>query len=179
MSAHGLVGHALPIVMVLEDGAANQYPEVRIYAGGAHQPTAVLTMQHILDGRYEAQFIPQYVGVYSAVFRVFSDEARTIESIYYSREVEQIFVTQSGLDDLASKLIRVLGLTHENVFIDNTVYDQQGQLITARVRLFDSKEHVEMATDGGTEDAGLIATYNVQSQYESLGRMSTYRMIKQ
>jgi len=80
---------------------------------------------------------------------------------------------------IAVQITRVLGLEHENAFLDNTTYDSNGQLLALRLRIFDSKTNAEAAQDGGSETTGLIATYTVESEYESLGRMKFYRMVKQ
>jgi len=176
MSVAATVGVSVPIVMILEDGNDSQFPVAEIYAPGGTTPLDTLDLEHKARGRYEAEYTPTDVGVLSSVFIVYADAGRTIENIYYTREVEQIFVTASGIDDLAAKLIRVLGLVHENAFIDNTVHDSFGQLVAARVRIFDSKAHVELATDGGSETLGLIATYQIETTYESDCRMGSYRV---
>lgn len=80
---------------------------------------------------------------------------------------------------LAVQVTRVLGLEHENAFIDNTTYDDDGQLLSSRVRIFDSRANAEAAEDGGSETTGLIATYTVEAEYESVGKMKFYRMVKQ
>ena len=82
------------------------------------------------------------------------------------------------LADNVERLIRALGLAHENAFMDNTVYDSYGSLTSARLRIFDSKTNVEAATDGGSETTGLIETYEIEAVYESEGRVGTYRMKK-
>lgn len=178
MGVSGTVGNSIPIVMILEDGNVLQYPQARIYASGATTPLAVLDMDHKELGRYEAEFTPSIADVYSAVFIVYSDAIHTIENIVYTREVEQVLVTNDSIDDLAAKLLRILGLVHENAFIDNTVHDGFGNLVAARVRLFDSKANADLATDGGSETTGLVATYEVETAYEAECRMGTYRMTK-
>ena len=178
MSVSATTGNAVPIVMVLEDGTEDQFPQVRIYTAGGTTPLSTLDMPHKHLGRYEVDFTPSTKGVFSAVFIVFSDAAHTIENIKFTREVEQIFVTDDGLDDLATKILRALGLLHENSFIDNTVFDAFGQLVAARLRAFDSAANVDAATDGGSETTGLIATYEVVSVYEAQSRMGTYKMKK-
>lgn len=178
MGVSGTVGNPIPIVMVLEDGNVLQYPQARIYASGAVAPTVVLDLDHKELGRYEAEFTPSVADVYSAVFIVYSDASHTIENIVYTREVEQVLVTNDGIDDLAAKLLRILGLVHENAFIDNTVHDGFGNLVAARVRLFETKADADAATDGGSETAGLVATYEVETAYEAECRMGTYRMTK-
>jgi len=162
--------------MILEDGNTAQYPQAEIYAAAGITPLETLSLAHTARGRYEASYTPAAVGVFSAVFIVYSDSGHSIENITYTREIEQIFVSQAGLDDLAAKLIRILGLVHENAFIDDTTHDPFGQLLTARVRIFDSKANVEAATDGGSETTGLIATYQIETTYENECRMGTYRV---
>lgn len=162
--------------MVLEDGNSSMYPQAEIYAAGGTVPITTLDLLHKAKGRYEASWTPATVGVYSALFITYSDSGHLVESIVYSREIEQVFVSQENVDDLAAKIVRILGLVHENAFIDNTVHDSFGQLVAARVRLFDSKANVELATDGGSETTGLIATYQIETTYENECRMGTYRV---
>jgi hypothetical protein len=80
---------------------------------------------------------------------------------------------------ITTQLTRVLGLEHENAFIDNTIHDAFGQLTTSRIRIFDSKANANNATDGGAETTGLIATYTMTAVYEAAGRMKFYRMVKE
>lgn len=178
MSVSATVGTAVPIAMVLEDGDETQYPRAFIYAQGGTTPVATLDLGHKALGRYEADWTPSVAGVFAAVFIVYSDALHTVESIVYTREIEQVFVTQDGIDDLAAKIARILGLVHENAFIDNTVHDALGSLVAARIRIFDSKANVEAATDGGSETTGLIATYEIETTYEADCRMGSYRVKK-
>ena len=87
---------------------------------------------------------------------------------------------QSSVDDLSASIVRLLGLNHENAYIDNTTFDPGGQLIQSRIRLYDSKANVENATDGGDyllvpESVGLVAVYQMDADYEAFGRMKSYR----
>lgn len=76
-------------------------------------------------------------------------------------------------------ITRLLGLANENTFIDNTVFDGDGQIIEARVRMFDSKTNAEAATDGGSETTGLLETYTAKTDWESVGRMQSYRLVRE
>lgn len=175
MSVPATVGTAVPLAMILEDGNVAQFPQAEIYAAGGTLPLSVLDLVHKAQGRYEASWTPPLVGVYAAIFIVYSDAAHTIENIVYTREIEQIFATSASMDDLAAMIARVLGLVHENAFIDETVFDAFGQLETCRIRIYDSKEHVELATDGGSETLGLVASYYMEADYRAAGRLKTYR----
>lgn len=179
MSVPAKVGDPVPLVMILEDGNENQHPQAEIYAAGATVPTATVDLPHKVKGRYEGSWTPSVVGPFSAVFITYSDAAHTIENIVYVRAVEQIFVTQSDVDDLAAAVVRLLGLNHENAFIDNTDFDVMNQLIYCRIRLFDSKTNAENATDGGSETTGLIATYTMEAEHEGAGKLKTYRYVKE
>lgn len=178
MALPATVGTPVPIVMILEDGSETQYPQVELYAPGATVPLVVVDLPHKVKGRYEASWTPPSADVYSAHFFVYADAGHTIENIVYVRAIEQIVATNSSIDDLAAKIIRALGLLHENAFIDNTVHDALGSLVAARIRLFDSKANVEAATDGGSETTGLVATYEIETTYEADCRMGTYRVKK-
>jgi len=82
-------------------------------------------------------------------------------------------------NDIYDLVVRDLGLSQENIFIDNTVYDGDGQLTGSRVRIFDSKANCDAATDGGSETTGLIATYTQGSVWEALSRFGTYRQTRE
>ena len=77
-----------------------------------------------------------------------------------------------------TKIIRLLGLNHENAFIDNTDFDVMNQLIACRVRLYNSKTNAEAAQDGDNYVTGLVATYTVEAVHEGEGKLKTYRYVK-
>ena len=87
-------------------------------------------------------------------------------------------VGTGSMSGIYAMIQRVLGLTQENVFIDNTVYDSDGQLINSRVRIFDSKANCDAATDGGTETTGLIATYEQTTAWEALNQFRIYKQTR-
>jgi hypothetical protein len=179
MSIPATVGNTVVFALVLENGETDFYPQAEVYASGDTVPTATVDLSHLVKGRYEGSWVPSAVGAYTAQFFTYVDPAHTVESVVYTREAEQVFVTENSADDVAAAITRVLGLVHENAFIDNTVFDASSQLITARLRIFDSKTNAQAATDGGVETAGLVATYTIEADYEAAGRMKQYRMVKE
>ena len=78
--------------------------------------------------------------------------------------------------DMVAKMLRVLGLNHENAFIDNMVLDADNQLTSARIRIYDSKANADAATDGDNYTTGLIASYTMESSYTAVGKPDTYRV---
>jgi hypothetical protein len=181
MTIPAAVGEPVLLSLTLADDSDNMYPQAKIYEGASSTLVDTIDLDHTILGKYEAEWNPTTVGTYTAVFSIFSDAGHTVEltPFVYSREVEQIIVMYNSNDDLASLVSRVLGLVHENAFIDNTVFDANGQLISARVRVYDSKTNVQAATDGGSEMTGLLYTYTIESEYELPGRMKQYRMMKE
>jgi hypothetical protein len=178
MSHPGKVNSPVRLIVNLDDGAENQYPQAEINAYGGTTPLAIVDLEHRAKGRYEGSWTPISTGNYSAQFFIYSDGAHTIQNIAYTQELEQLFITSSDVDDLATAIIRLLGLNHENAFIDNTDFDAFGQLTSARIRLFDSKANAQLATDGGSETTGLIAVYTMSADYEGAGRMKSYRYVR-
>lgn len=177
MSVPARVNQAAKLAMVIDNGLTGLYPQAEIYSGGTLVTT--VDLNDYGKGRYEGDWTPTSVGTYSALFSVYQDAGHTVELTPFviSREMEQIFVSQSDVDDLASSIARMLGLVHENAFIDNTEYDVNSMLVSARVRVYDSKTNAQSATDGGSEATGLIATYTIAAAYEGPGEMKTYRMV--
>lgn len=95
----------------------------------------------------------------------------------YSKDVWEweFDVITGDLTDVYDMLRRVLGLSQENIFIDNTVFGPNGQLIQSRVRIFDTEANCNAATDGGSETTGLLATYNQTTVWEAVNQFKTYR----
>lgn len=73
--------------------------------------------------------------------------------------------------DNNQSLKRVLGLAHENIFIDNPVYDNDGNLTSARVRIYSN------SSDVGTSN-GVIGAYQITAPSSAPGRFITWKQIK-
>ena len=71
-----------------------------------------------------------------------------------------------SINDLA---LRILGLNHENIFIDELVYDGNSNLVSSRVRTYST------ATDVGT-NTNVIATYNMTSTYTG-NNLDTFQVV--
>lgn len=61
---------------------------------------------------------------------------------------------------LGTQLTRALGLMHENSVLDQTIYDSSNNLISGRLRIYNSK-----ANASGATSTGLIATYTISATY--------------
>ena len=121
------------------------------------------------SGEYKVSFTPDTEGVWNV--QILADFNKDV----WGREY---IAAEGGQQDVLDKLNRILGLSHENIFIDNTVYDADTQLVLARVRLFDSKTNCDLATDGGSETTGLLADYSITTTWEGLNQFKVYKQTR-
>jgi hypothetical protein len=75
------------------------------------------------------------------------------------------------INEINNNLKRVLGLMHENIFIDQTVYDEHGNLQSARVRIYSQSSSV-----GGDND--VIGTYTIASSSSETGKFDRWAQVK-
>jgi hypothetical protein len=75
------------------------------------------------------------------------------------------------LKQTSDGLKRALGLLHENIYIDNPMYDKNNNLITARVRIYSEPGSI------GT-DNNVIGTYLISSDGTDPGKFNNWSQIK-
>ena len=75
-----------------------------------------------------------------------------------------------SLKQILDLIQRTLGLTQENHYIDNTIFET-GKLKSARIRIYSDSASV------GTS-SNVIATYNISVTYDANGNMETYKTTK-
>lgn len=81
-----------------------------------------------------------------------------------------VYVEETDIGTLTEMMKRILGLTQENFFIDQTNYDQEGNLVSSRIRIYENSVNV------GTNN-GIIATYQAEAGYNN-GLLQAYRVRK-
>jgi hypothetical protein len=67
----------------LSDGATDQYPRAYLYRGGTFE--VAISLAHAGQGLYTGVWLPSTAANYEAVFIVYTDPPRTVESPYYER----------------------------------------------------------------------------------------------
>jgi hypothetical protein len=140
-----------------------------LWRDGAVKAISVNINEIGTSGEYKVDFIPDQEGFWKLEILV-----------DYNKDTfafEYVTVT-NDFDDLYAGIRRLLGLSHENAFIDNTVHDPDSQLLSARVRIFDSKANCDLATDGGSETTGLIATYTITTVYDGVNEFGTFKQVR-
>ncbi len=83
----------------------------------------------------------------------------------------QVVSLDTLIDTLTEMVARDLGLNNENTYIDNTVFDTDGNLTSARVRSYSVAGSVGTASD-------VLATYTITAVGTGEGMFSTWKMVK-
>ncbi len=107
------------------------------------------------NGNYKYSFIPNMNGIWYVVV--------THPTYFPWGKTDDIYVDTEDLSGIYEIVIRTLGLVHHNVYIDNTMYDEHSNLISARVRLYSDKISV------GTNN-NVIETYLITSDGTACGK---------
>ncbi len=114
------------------------------------------------QGHYRSSFTPNIVGVYMLI---------VYHSIYFpTGKSDTIQVFENDFDTMTTLITRILGLTQENFFIDNTSYDGNNNMTQCRIRIYDNN------TDVGSSN-NINSTYNVIANYSGLN-MTDYKVTK-
>jgi len=147
---------------------------VTIFHDGVEQTGYVYGIAEIDNlGEYRISWTPNATGFW--LVEVLID---------YNLQVwyEEYDVVDASQSEIYQMVARALGLVHENIFIDTTSYDADGQLVAARVRLFESKADVELATDGGQPppagtDPEHLAEYTIGITWEGTNRYKVFKQV--
>lgn len=156
----------VPLRILAADGRTDLYGQIRIY-NATGMLVSSLNIDHMNEGIYGTTWTPSLEGYFSYVGELYLDSMRVIES-GYEKVAETVDVNSAK-----AMLLRILGLQHENTFIDNQAYDGNRNLLSARVRSYDSPTN---ATAAGT--TGLVATYAVTATYDGQSRLNSYLMTR-
>ena len=174
------LGNDITLSLLLEGGEIDQYPRATFYnAGGT---SSEYTMSHVAQGRYEYTVpasVITVIGTYRSIYEVFTDASHTIENSDYWLSTDTFLISNSSITALTEMLTRLLGISHENAYLDRATYDECNQLQDARLRCFDSKAHVDAATPGGLETTGLVAMYSISADYTNPGQLLSYKMTRE
>lgn len=153
--------------------------------GGSSNTIQLNTLASTFDDAYCGQtvFIRSGTG---------EDQARTVVSYDGTTKIATIHCDWDVIPDTTSgyvmipsqdriiEISRLLGLNLENSFIDETKFEDvnnPNSMTGGRRRIFDSKENSELAQDGDSYNTGLIATYTIEAEYETGGKLKSYREV--
>jgi len=114
------------------------------------------------NGNYKYSFTPNKVGVWYVV---------VTHTLYFPwGKSDDVYVDVEDLSGIYDIVIRTLGLVHHNVYIDNPIYDDQNNMISARVRIYSDKASV------GT-DNNVIESYLLTSDGTECGKFNYWQQV--
>jgi len=132
--------------------------------------TAEITVDKIVDG------IEQPDGKLDSIYEKLPDN-KISDSHDTTSILDTVVLIDNKIDNLSldttsisTDLKRVLGLVHENIFIDMPIYDDSSNLISARLRIYSTSSSV------GT-DSNIIGTYLVTADGNGPGKFNTWKQI--
>ena len=114
------------------------------------------------NGNYKYIFTPNENGVWYVV---------VTHPIYFPwGKNDDVYVDTTDLTGVYEITRRTLGLIHHNFYIDQPIYDDFGNMISARVRIYDDAANV------GTS-AGVIETYMLTSDAKECGQFNYWKQV--
>ena len=157
----------LPTTLVVTDEAMTESGDgTYFYDYGAYDVTKDYTMR--CDGGASLSDTDRYK--YAGNESYYEDMASAVwsenTSGYSAGDTFGYEFTQNQVD-----IKRLLGLMHENIYIDNPIYDGDGNLTSARIRLYSVPGSVGSIND-------VIGTYEITSPGSGAGRFSSWKQVK-
>jgi len=125
--------------------------------------TIIVTYTELGSGHYEATFTPNvsgdwFLAVYHKTYFPWGKTGITR-------------IWANDFDTLSDEHKRILGLVHENIYIDQTTFDADCNLIAARIRIYDTAANVGTAT-------GVIGEYDITVNSSGPGKFTTWKQVK-
>ena len=114
------------------------------------------------EGSYKLLFTPALTGTWYVNI--------THPTYFPWGKNDDIQVYDGDISDVYNNVIKTLGLTHHNFYIDQTSYDDHGNMISARVRIYSDKNSV------GT-DHDVIETYLITADAVACGQFNYWTQI--
>ncbi len=114
------------------------------------------------DGSYKYIFIPDVNGVWYA---------NVTHPVYFPwGKTDDIYVDDTDLSGVYEIVRRTLGLVHHNMFIDEAIYDDFGNMTSARVRIYSDAASV------GTNN-NVIESYLITADAQACGQFSYWQQV--
>ena len=115
------------------------------------------------SGNYRYIFTPNSEGTWYV---------NATHSVYFPwGKADDVQVFSGDLSDIYNGIIETLGLVHRNIYIDNTIYDEHGNLSSARVRIY--SDSISVGTD-----SNVLATYGIMSSSSETGKFDYWKQVK-
>lgn len=131
---------------------------------GAEVSSLVSTsIVEIGNGNYKLLFTPNVTGTWYINV--------THPTYFPWGKNDDVQVYNGDISDVYDNVIRTLGLVHHNFYIDQTTYDDYGNMTSARVRIYSDTSSV------GT-DNNVIETYLITADAIACGQFNYWTQVK-
>ena len=131
-------------------------------SGAEVSDTIIVTVYELGDGNYRTTFTPDLSGIWYLI--IYQD------TYFPAGKSGTIQIYDNDFDTISIDQKRLLGLVHENIYIDNTQFDVDNNLYSARLRIYENPSNV------GT-DVGVLATYEITTVTTGPGKFSSWKQI--
>jgi len=138
--------------------------EVKIYnnSGTDKSGTIPIDFQELGNGNYRIKYIPNMEGTWCLYLR---------HTLYFPYgKASGINVVEYDIKDVGDMLKRILGLTQENYYLYDTVYDSDNNMTSSKIRIYTDSVSV------GTSN-NILSEYNITASYIN-GNLETYSVKK-
>jgi hypothetical protein len=115
------------------------------------------------NGSYKYTFTPNDNGTWYVVV--------THPTYFPWGKTDDVQVYDNDISAIYNDVVKTLGLVHHNFYIDDATYDDFGNMVGARVRIYNSASNV------GT-NAGVIETYRIEADAQACGQFTYWKQIK-
>lgn len=172
-------GASVQLSLTLEDLDATKFPQATVY-DSSDSLVATVDLPHVVNGRYSASYTtPGTADKFSVQYIVYSDSGHTALDTDYGADQDSLITdiydsvwstarTAGGAGSFGEAVRTVLGVAGKsNMRIDLMVYDVNGFLTSARIRLFPNSATASASTSGGTGE-GEILTMNLSGTPDAL-----------
>lgn len=123
-----------------------------------------VSIKELGNGHYQAKFTANKTGTwYLVVYH---------EQYFPWGKSDDIHVYSSDFDNISEDLNKVLGLVHQNIFIDEPEYDSNDNLVSARVRIYSNSQSV------GSQQ-NIISTYRITSHGDGPGKFTFWKQVEE
>lgn len=112
------------------------------------------------SGNYKYTFTPDTNGIWYVTI--------THPTYFPWGKSDDVYVDSADMTDIYDIVRRTLGLVHHNMYIDEPVYDDVGNMISARVRIYSDAASV------GT-DTNVIETYLITADGTECGQFNYWQ----
>lgn len=135
-----------------------------LYSPDGTQSVVAVVVSELGSGNYRAEFVPNQLGTWYLTV--------THPSYFPWGKSGSIQVFNTNFNLLGDDMKKVLGLNHENVYIDQAHYDSDGNMDSARLRIYSDAASV------GTSN-NVIATYRITANTIGPCKFSSWKQVEE